>query len=85
VDLNQTTRGFIATRSWHDEAFGVPDQHLRGPFDQPALARALEAKRIAGAALTSAKEPPDADDPVLGWTTPSSCPASARHRRNPAG
>jgi len=68
VDLNTGTRGFIS-----DRELGLmrPSAYLintsRGPVvDQPALARALSAGRIAGAAVdVLAKEPPDPDDPIL--------------------
>lgn len=68
VDLNATTRGFISDGEF---ALMKPTAFLintsRGPVvDQPALTRALIAQRIAGAALdVLAKEPPDADDPLL--------------------
>ncbi|HXH22886.1 MAG TPA: D-glycerate dehydrogenase [Dehalococcoidia bacterium] len=68
VDLNPSTRGFIGER---ELALMKPTAYLintsRGPVvDQAALTRALEGRRIAGAALdVLEKEPPDPEEPIL--------------------
>ena len=51
----------------------------RGPVvDEDALTRALEDKRLAGAALdVCEREPVAADNPLLRWTTSSSRPHAA--------
>jgi phosphoglycerate dehydrogenase-like enzyme len=67
--LNDETRGLVDA---HTLALMKPSAFLingaRGPIvDQAALTRVLMERRIAGAALdVMEKEPPDADDPLLG-------------------